>query len=206
MDEQQNNSTMRPDVSKMRADIRAKATALLQDFSKEEIDGFFSEAKRIGKNTLKEFVFNTYNFFASGDNCIEDLNKMEAFTNYNTGYQQEMLNWINQNEIAIHAKTSNLPWHFIVLGLGTAIAGVFAACSQIKKHLLIASAIEVVIVATSYCIYQKKSNDEKRYKENPEKSELIKEQLIEDVIKAVEEWIKLGECHSNELLDKFDIK
>ena len=218
MGKQQNSNTMRPDVSKMRADIRAKATALLHDYSKEEIERFLSEAKRIGKNVLKEFVFNTYNFFANGDNCIEDLDIMEAFTNYNTGYQQEMLNWINQNEIVIpiqftdtsanHEKTSNLPWHFIILGLGTAFAGVMAACTQIKKHLLLASAIEIVTVVTSYCIYNKKSNenDEKQHKENLKKRDLMKEQLIDDVIKTVEEWLKLGEYRSNELLEKFDIK
>lgn len=209
-----------PDMDENKRLINEKACLILEELTQANLDYFVKEAVNIAKDILKKYVFSIRKFFSNGEFAIKDLAERERFTNFRTGYQQKMLDWIDQYgpnfeldaEIpAPPQKPVEKKWHYVTLGVGTAGALGFEIgrrCMEGHRYW-IGIAIELSALVVSYVIYKKEQYNKENYSVNfnKYKSELNakREAFINETINQLENWIKTGESYSNELLTTFNL-
>lgn len=157
------------DLDEMKRLVNEIACLYLKDLTNANIESFVIEALKAAKSVLEKYVFSIRKVFTNGDFAIKDLNRRESFTNYKTGYQHKMLDWIKQNENVPKIRTTleipSLPqgstekkWHRVSLGIGTAGAVGFEIgrrCMEGERYW-IGILIELVTLVASYFIYKKK--------------------------------------------------
>ena len=218
MENKQNN--MPSHIEEMKRLVREKAESLLKDLTADSLNYFEEKASTIAAGILEKYVFSVYDMFTIGDYAIKDLKQREVFTNFRTGYQQKMLDWIEQNkpkielivEIPSHpTEQSEKRWHYVALGIGTAGALGFEIgrrCMDGHRYW-IGIAIEVLTLATSYFIYKKEQGDSNNINAKLRQYEADlktkKETFANETISQLEKWLRKGEAYSNELLTSFNL-
>lgn len=209
-----------PDMDENKRLINEKAGWALEELTKANLDYFVKEAVNIAKNILMKYIFSIRKLFSNGEFAIKDLAEKERFTNYRTGYQQKMMDWIEQNKPTIELdleipappqEPSDKKWHYVTLGVGTAGAVGFEIgrrCMEGHRYW-IGIAIELSALVASYVIYKKEQYNKENYSVNfnKYKSELNakKEAFVNETINQLENWIKTGESYSNKLLTTFNL-
>lgn len=209
-----------PKLDEMKRLINEKASLILEELTQTNLDYFVKEAVNVAKGVMEKYVFSTRKLFSNGEFAIKDLGEKERFTNFKTGYQQKMLDWIEQNSphvklmTKIHTppqKPSDKKWHYVALGVGTAGALGFEIgrrCMDSHRYW-IGIAIELCTIAASYFIYKNGKSKSENYEANCRqyKSELNtkKESLVDETISQLEKWVKEGEVYSNELLTTYNL-
>lgn len=209
-----------PDLEDLRRLVYEKAECLLKDLMSDNMDYFAKESAILARKVMEKYVFDVYDYYTKGEYTIKDLGQREAFTNFKTGYQQKMLNWIQQHKPDIELmaeiptpsqKPSDKKWHYVALGVGTAGALGFEIgrrCMDGHRYW-IGIAIELCTLAASYFIYKNGKSNDRNYEANCRqyKSELttIKERFVNETISQLEKWVKDGEAYSNELLTTYNL-
>lgn len=203
-----------PNLDEMKQLINEKASLILDELTKANLDYFVKEAVSIAKVIMEKYVFSIRKMFSNGEFAIKDIVEKARFTDFKTGYQQTMLEWIEQNKPNIEFKTeipvspqetSEKKWHYATLGVGTAGAIALA----IGRCWLSALAVEIATLAVSYFIYKKEKDNSDSFSEKLNQYELDlktnKEAFVNETISQLEEWIKKGESYSNEILTTFNL-
>lgn len=207
-----------PELEDMRILVHGKAEYLLKDLSAENLDYFVKESTILARKVLEKYVFAVYDYYIKGECAIKDLGQREAFTNFKTGYQQKMLDWIEQHKPDIELmaeipvppqEPSDKKWHFVALGVGTAGAVGFEIgrrCMEGHRYW-IGIAIELITLVASYLIYEKEKSESDNYtaKLNQYESELKKKTFVNETISQMEKWVMEGEAYSNELLTAYNL-
>lgn len=204
-----------PNLDEMKERINEKANLILEELTNANLEYFVKESVDIAKGVLKKYIFYIRKLFSYGDYAIKDMVEKERFTNFNTGYQQKMLDWIEQNKPNIELIPPRVPlekkWHRVTLGIGTAGAIVFEVGRRCKdgERYWIGILIELVTLVASYFIYKKEKSDIKKYSEKLTECELTinekKESFVNETISQLEKWLNDGETYSNELLTTFNL-
>lgn len=195
--------------------IEEKAQILLNNVTEENLKYFSEEVKKIAEATLENYVFQVYDIYVDGARKITDLSVLEEFTNYTNGYQSQMLSWSQAHPIMVKEQVIEMPdipspsgnnvdWK-PVLAIGTVIA----VCLFIFSNVWVALAAELLTIAL--CIYrikvQNKSNLEFEaevadYERTLQKK---KRDLINGLTNELEDWLKQGKTHSDEILKSFNL-
>ena len=156
--------------------------------------------------------------YSSGEQAIHDINQLEQFVNTDTGYQQRMLQWENENNISITKNGDSTPTpdapsqsgdntdHLTTLGVGFAIATGLV----LFRHPIIAIAVELLTLCLAYSQKKSYSTDKKELPSDPQspnKDDIstTKEGFLNSVIHEIEHWLNEGEKYSNELLSSFNL-
>lgn len=203
------------DLAQMRISIEEKAKIILNEVTEDDVNYFVKEAKNEAKHLMAKYIFTIYNFYTEGEFAIKNMDSLEAFTNPDTGFQAQMLNWIDQSDIAITqadmnyaeapTKRNTSSFHKTTLGVGTAIA----AGLLIFKHPWIALTVELLALSASYVQYKNKDNNEKRYNEQLEKYTkditALKNSFVNSMISDMEKWLKDGQQKTKEVLNTFKL-
>ena len=217
---EENRNNMSSYIEEMKELVSEKAESLLKDLTADSLNYFEEKASTIAAGILEKYVFSVYDMFTIGDFAIKDLKQREVFTNFRTGYQQKMLDWIEQNKPKIDliveipsppSEQSEKKWHFVALGIGTAGALGFEIgrrCMDGDRYW-IGIAIEVLTLATSYFIYKKEQDDSNivnaKLRQYEAELKTKKETFINETISQLEKWLRKGEAYSNKLLKTFNL-
>lgn len=202
-----------PNIDEMKRLVREKAEQLLDEFTEDNLDYFIKEASVVAERVLERYIFAVYDFYTIGEFSIIDPASKEAFMNYKTGYQQKMLDWKNQNKPEINTTNKGKYWHLVTLGVGTAGAiGLAIYCYwkglTVDRCCLVGIAVELLTLLISYYLYLKEKKVKKKHEKHLEQyeTELIKKKddLANEVIDQLENWLKQGENYSNELLTTYN--
>lgn len=209
-----NKNNMSPYIEEMQRLVREKAGTLLKDFTTDSLNYFEGKVSTIAAGIMEKYVFSVYDLYTTGEFAIKDLKQREVFINYRTGYQQKMLDWIEQNEPKIELmveiplpprKQSKKKWHYVTLGIGTAGAVALA----IGRCWWTALAVEMVTLTASYFIYKKEKGSsnihEAKYRQFESDLKTKKGTVVNETISQLEKWLKEGEAYSNELLTTFNL-
>lgn len=208
-----------PNLDEMKRVVNEKASLILVKLTQTNLDYFVKEAVNVAKIVLEKYVFSIRKLFSNGEFAIKDLVEKERFTNFKTGYQQKMLDWIEQNKLTIelNAKILRLPqkpadkkWLY-ALGIGTTGAIVFEIGRRWRDgdRYWIGILIELVTLVASYFIYKKEKSASENYSEKLSEYELEinekKGNFVNETISQLEKWIKEGEAYSNKLLTTYNL-
>lgn len=207
-----------PNLEDMKRLVHEKAGCLLKDLTADNMDYFAKESAVLARDVMEKYVFAVYDYYTIGDYAIQDLDQRETFTNFKTGYQQKMLDWIEQHKPDIELmaeipvppqEPSDKKWHFVALGVGTAGAVGFEIgrrCMEGHRYW-IGIAIELITLVASYLIYEKEKSESDNYtaKLYQYESELKKKTFVNETISQMEKWVMEGEAYSNELLTAYNL-
>ena len=212
------------DKTILNKEIREAAEVLLSDIQtmspdvlEENLKYFAEKAKDIAERVLDEYSNEKFDYYTDGAFGIKDPDVLRAFVDFNTGYKQQMLNWIESHrpevkeehfEIVppqVEEKMSFDVSPRIILGVGTAIAvGLF-----IFTNIWIALAAEILAIVMGEVQKRRISNrktmlenEEKRYK-----ATLLvkKDALINGMINELDKWLEEGEAYSESIIKSFGL-
>lgn len=201
-----------PDIAEMKRLVQKKADHLLVELSESNLDYFKIEASIIAECILERYIFAIYDYYTHGESAIIEPTREKAFTDYKIGYQQKMLDWKELNKPEIkhtdimlnHSKKSiGKCWCYATLGIGTAGAVGLVVCHCYWLGLI----LESLTLVVSYYLFVNEKKCKKEYKRQQEQHKsalgLNKESVVKEVINQLEDWIKLGENYSNDLLTTY---
>ena len=205
--------------------IRDKANLLLANahlMTETELQDnlrYFSEdSKNIAERILEEYIFSVFNNYTEGDFPINDSNIHTQFIDLQTGYQQQMLDWIQKHPLEIKEEYFTIPKApnetiitnnvspQIIVGVGTiAAVGLF-----IFTNIWIALAAEIITIVIMKNRIRQISKQRTielniKHKQYEAAIETKKNQLFNGMIEELENWLDLGETASNDILLKFNL-
>lgn len=208
------NKKIRERADFLLADIHLMTSTELMD----KINYFSEDSKGIAERILENYIFSVFDNHTEGDFAINDLAVLSQFVDLHTGYQQQMLDWIQKHPLEVKKEYFEMPpmpdktitindkSPRIILGAGTFVAvGLY-----IFTNIWIALAAEIlsfVMMKNKIKQISKQHNKELEIKHNQYKIaiEMKKNQLINGMIKELENWLELGVEASNKILLKFNL-
>lgn len=207
------NNKVHESANMLLADIQLMNETELQ----ENLRYFAEKAKDIAESIFEEYVFAVVKKYTEGNFTISDPDKLSLFVDFTTGYQQQMLNWIQTHPLEVKEEVFEIPERpcdnvtindispKVILGVGTAIAvGLF-----IFTNIWIALAAEILSIVVAKIqkdrITKRREETEIERKRYAIAIEAKKNQLIIGMIDELEKWLDLGEEASGEILTSFNI-
>jgi hypothetical protein len=184
---------------------------------KDNLQYFAEKSKKIADGLLEQFVFSNVAKYTSGSWAIQDDVMLGRFCDFKTGYQSQMLQWIEQHQLEVKEESFDLPQkpleveeqnHIspknILIG-GTIIAvGLF-----IFTNIWIALAAEILsIVLSKVQSMRIQKSAEQRKMEMDHYLVAIenrKNELVNGMISELEKWLDLGETQSIEILKTYNL-
>ena len=200
------------DIAKLKADVLDKAELFLTDINEENLKAFSNEVKKIAEGTLQKYVFKVCDWYTDGD-FSEDQEFLSKFVDLKTGYQQTMLNWIEQNCIVVQQQSFEYPEYPTKPDTKsqiqtTAITGAVGTASAtgllIFGHPWLALATELLTVALTYYSFRKYQKSKKQYEMELEAYEIKIESMKNDLVNGITDdlvnWVNQGVEYSNSIL------
>lgn len=200
----------------LKTQVQEKAKLMLDEISDENLKYFTEEVKKLAEGILEKYVFDIYDTFTAGAFTIENDDTLQAFSDFNSGYQAQMLKWINDNALKIEHVEINLPKQpaesapkttnpIYPLSIGTVIAtGLF-----IFTNIWVALAAEILTLALAYRQYLKNESTQKQYALEKERYvhelRIKKDKLIQGLIDDLEKWLDKGKAESDRVLALFNL-
>lgn len=213
------------DKTRLHTKIQETAAMLFKDIqvmNEDELNGnlryFAEKAKDVAESILEDYIFSVVEKYTEGSHAISDENILSQFINFSSGYQQQMLLWINDNRLTIKEVSfkvpnnepiddeSNMVSPTMIMGVGTALAvGLY-----IFTNVWVALASEIITLV----IAKKQKNriaKQHTLKQEIEKNRYEatlrakKDELVNGMIAELEKWLDLGEDASNKILTSFGI-
>ena len=200
----------------LKTQVQEKAKLLLSEIFDEDLKYFTEEIKKLAEGILERYVFDIYDTYTTGAFAIKDDDVLQSFSDFNSGYQAQMLKWISDNALKIEhieinlpkppaetaPKTTNPLYH---LGIGTVIAtGLF-----IFTNAWVALAAEVLTIAIAYRQYIKNVTIQKHYALEKERYahelKIKKDKLIQGLIVDLEKWLDQGKAESDRILVSYNL-
>lgn len=184
---------------------------LLTEISDDNLKYFTEEIKKLAEGILETYVFDIYDTCTNGAFAIKDDDVLKSFSDYNSGYQAQMLKWISDNALKVEHIEINLPKPpaetapktispLYPLGIGTVIAtGLF-----IFTNAWVALAAEVLTIAIAYRQYTKNVTNQKHYALEKERYahelKIKKDRLIQGLTLDLEKWLDRGKAESDRII------
>lgn len=213
-------------IDKVELDNRVREAANLylsniQHMSESELKDnlryFAEKSKKIAEDILEQFVFAEVAKYTDGPFAIKDSEVLGSFINFNSGYQHQMLEWIESHPLEVKEEEFKLPQNpssdeetkliqpkTIFIG-GTIISvGLF-----IFTNIWIALGAELlsVILAKVQEVRIRKSAEQREIAKRHyfKAIEDKKNRLINGMIDELGKWLDLGVDKSNAILASFNL-
>ena len=204
------------DKAYLKTQVQEKAKLLLSEISDENLKYFTEEIKKLAEGILERYVFDIYDTYTTSAFAIKNDDVLQSFSDFNSGYQAQMLKWISDNALKIEHIEINLPKPpaetvpkaknpLCHLGIGTVIAtGLF-----IFTNAWVALAAEVLTIAIAYRQYAKNVTIQKHYALEKERYahelKTKKDKLIQGLIDDLEKWLDQGKAESDIILASYNL-
>ena len=203
------------DIAKLETDVIEKAGLFLAEINEDNLKAFSDEVKKIAEGTLQEYVFKVCDEYIEKGSSEND-EFISRFVDFQSGYQQTMLSWIEQNEIIVQQQSIEFPESpslpdcnnrsNSVVVTGT-VGTIIATGLLIFGHPWLALAVELLTVAVSYHAYKKNQKSQKQYQIELEAYELklkaMKNELVNGITEDLIKWVEKGVEYSNSLIDSY---
>lgn len=200
----------------LKTKVQEKEKQMLGEITEENLRYFSEEVKKLAEGILEKYVFDIYDAFTTGAFTIENEDTLQAFSDFNSGYQANMLKWISDNALKIEHAEINLPKQpdrtspkttnpIYPLAIGTVIAtGLF-----IFTNIWVALAAEILTLALAYGQYFKNDKSQKQYALEKERYahelKIKKDKLIQGLIADLEKWLDQGKAESDRILASYNL-
>lgn len=214
------------DFHELRLMVNQKAELLLQNINEEDLSYFLEQVKKGAAGILTSFSYATFDLYTSGPRRITDSSKLESFSDFQSGYENQIEEWISNNPITLrgfelftppttdgstplYGSNSERfkPWQSIpISGDSKCISpsNIFIGGTVIAIGLLLFSkpwAALVTEAATMALCHHQKSKIEASKQE----LESAKNRLINEVLEDLTNWLKRGNSKSDEILESFNL-
>lgn len=200
----------------LKTEVQEKARLMLGEITDENLKYFTEEIKKLAEGIFEKYVFDIYDTYTTGAFSIENEDILQAFSDFDSGYQAQMLRWISDNALKIEHVEINLPKQpsetapktsnpLYPLAIGTVIAtGLF-----IFSNIWVALATEILTLALVYRQYLKNNNSQKQYALEKERYvhelRIKKDKLIQGLIVDLEKWLDQGKVESDRILVSYNL-
>lgn len=200
----------------LKTQVQEKARLMLGEITDENLKYFTEEVKKLAEGILEKYAFDIYDTFSTGAFTIENEDTLQAFSDFNLGYQAQMLKWINDNALKIEHVEIKLPKQpaetapkttnpIYPLTIGTVIAtGLY-----IFTNIWVALAAEILTLALAYRQYLKNDKAQKQYALEKERYahelKIKKDKLIQGLIVDLEKWLDQGKAESDRILASYNL-
>lgn len=204
------------DIQPLKTAIIEKANLLLTEITEENLKTFLQAVTMIAEGVMEQYVFKVYNLYSKGEFKIANIDTLVSFTDYCSGYQSKMLNWIKSNPIQLQEQNVEMPKRpkapqinkhqpVITISIGTATA----IGSYIFTNAWVALATEILTLVIAYRQKAKQQKD-KRFYESELKAyniQLGKKRmaLINGLTEDLVKWLEMGKEYSNYILLSYNL-
>lgn len=203
------------DIAKLEADVQEKAELFLNNIDEDSLKAFSDEVKKIAEGTLQKYIFKVCDWYTDSS-FSENQEFLSKFVDIKTGYQQTMLDWIEQNCIVVQQQSFEYPEYPVcpnmknptqTMAITGSIGTVIATGLLIFGHPWLALATELLTIALTYQVYRKHMSSKSQYKMELEAYELKLQSLKNDLINGITEdlitWVNKGVEYSNSVLESY---
>lgn len=200
----------------LKTQVQEKAKLMLGEITDENLKYFTEEVKKLAEGILEKYVFDIYDTFTTGAFTIENEDTLQAFSDFNLGYQAQMLKWISDNALKIEHVEIKLPKQPAATAPKTtnpiyplAIGTVIATGLYIFTNIWVALAAEILTLALAYRQYLKNDKTQKQYTLEKERYahelKIKKDKLIQGLIVDLEKWLDQGKAESDRILASYNL-
>ena len=204
------------DKAYLKTQVQEKAKLMLGKITDESLKCFTEEVKTLAEGILEKYVFGIYDTFTTGTFTIENEDTLQAFSDFNSGYQAQMLKWISDNTLKIEHVEIKLPKQPASTAPKTtnpiyplAIGTVIATGLYIFTNIWVALAAEILTLALAYRQYLKNDKTQKQYALEKERYahelKIKKDKLIQGLIVDLEKWLDQGKAESDRILASYNL-
>lgn len=200
------------DIAKLETDVLEKAELFLSNIDEDSLKAFSDEVKKLAEGTLQNYIFKVCDWYT--DSKFSDNQEfLSKFVDLKTGYQQTMLNWIEQNCIVVQQQSFEYPECPNMknpkqsMAITGSVGTVIATGLLIFGHPWLALATELLTIALTYQVYRKYQSSQNQYKMELEAYELKLQSLKNDLINGITDdlitWVNRGVEYSNSILESY---
>ena len=200
------------DIAKLETDVLEKAELFLSNIDEDSLKAFSDEVKKLAEGTLQNYIFKVCDWYT--DSKFSDNQEfLSKFVDLKTGYQQTMLNWIEQNCIVVQQQSFEYPECPNMknpkqsMAITGSVGTVIATGLLIFGHPWLALATELLTIALTYQVYRKYQSSQNQYKMELEAYELKLQSLKNDLINGITDdlitWVNRGIEYSNSILESY---
>lgn len=212
------------DKRKLNIEVHEAAQMYLSDINqmsetelRNELEYFAEKCKKIAEGILEQYVFGVFARYTEGAFAIQDVETRGRFVDFQNGYQSQMLKWIEDNPLEVKEETFEIPTkpiekeeanhispRSIVIGGSVIAVGLF-----IFSNIWIALGAELLtlILAKVQSMHIQKSAAQRKMELEHYDTALQnkKDELINGLLKDLEQWLDQGVAKSNEILSTYNL-
>ncbi|MCM1141185.1 MAG: hypothetical protein NC453_21675 [Muribaculum sp.] len=203
------------DFGAFQKSLHDKAQLLLTEVTEENLKYFSEETKALAEAALEKYVNEVYDLYADGAHKIPDLDILERFTDYRSGYTAQMSNWMKEHSIQLQEQKITIPEEpkapqkelkpMPVATVGTAIA----VGLLIFTNPWVALAAELLTIALTLRQMKRVKIANQKFEvakiEYERSLKKMRSDLVNGLINELEEWIKQGLMYSDSVLDSYNL-
>lgn len=211
------------DKRKLNIEIQDAAQLYLSEINqmsetelRNNLEYFAEKSKKIVEGILEQYIFANVAQYTEGEFAIQDLKILGKFVDFQTGYQAQMLQWIEEHPLEVKEETFEYPTKPLEKDSTNFISptSLFIGGSVIAVGLFIftniwialgAELLAVLLAKVQSMRMQKSAAQRKMEMEHyaialeDKKNELISGMLIE-----LEKWLDQGISKSKEILSTYN--
>lgn len=207
-----------PEISlePLKTAIEEKAQLFLTEITEDNMKAFAQEIKLITEGIMEQYIFKVYNLYSNGEFKITNLDALESFTNYSSGYQSKMLAWNKNHPIQLQeqkveilkqpeAPRLNKYQPVITIGVGTVVAiGLY-----IFSNRWVALAAEILTLAIAYGQLHRQQKVRQFYEADlltyNNRLEMKRRKLIKGLTEDLVKWLEMGKEYSDSILISYNL-
>lgn len=212
------------DKNKLNTEVHEAAQMYLSDINqmseselRDNLEYFAEKCKKIAEGILEQYVFTNVSKYTEGDFPIQDVEILGRFVDFQTGYQAQMLQWIELHPLEVKEETFEFPTKpsernneqfiapkTIFIG-GTVIAvGLFIFTNI---WIFLGAELLAVLLAKAQTMRIQKSAAQRKMELEHYATALQdkKNELINGMLVELEKWLDQGEEKSKVILSTYKL-
>lgn len=212
------------DKTKLNTEVREAAQMYLSDINRmsenelrDNLEYFAEKCKKIAEGILEQFVFTNVSKYTEGDFPIQDMEILGQFVDFQTGYQAQMLKWIESHPLEVKKEAFEFPSKPVEKNDAQYIApkSIFIGGTVIAVGLFIFTNIWIALGAELLAVLLAKAQSMRIQKSVAQrKMELEhyvtalqdkKNELINGMLIELEKWLDQGVEKSKEILSTYKL-
>lgn len=212
------------DKTKLNTEVREAAQMYLSDINRmsenelrDNLEYFAEKCKKIAEGILEQFVFTNVSKYTEGDFPIQDMEILGQFVDFQTGYQAQMLKWIESHPLEVKKEAFEFPSKPVEKNDAQYIApkSIFIGGTVIAVGLFIFTNIWIALGAELLAVLLAKAQSMRIQKSVAQrKMELEhfvtalqdkKNELINGMLVELEKWLDQGVEKSKEILSTYKL-
>lgn len=203
------------DIAALKLEVDKQAQLLLNEVTEENLAYFSSQIKKIAEGILEDYMNGVFDLYMEGARKISDLSLSEKFSDYKTGYEAQMRQWIKEHPIEVQQVEIQIPEVPQAPGKPISPKAVFICGTAIAVGLFIFSPMwvalcaELLTLALTYlqkkCIDSAQSDYQTSLNKYDLEIQSYKRKLVKGLTDDLSKWLELGKSNSDSILASYDL-